>query len=245
MKQFILFSFFMLHLQLSFGQCADQLHTPFFEDGWLSCEQTVNPNPVRPMSHWIQFDLGFQYSIDSIYIWNYNFWGYEDLSVKRVAIDYSTDGLLWNNAGEFEIQKSSGSHKYSGALGPVLDKIDARFVLFTVLENWNSELPCAGLAEVKFGLVEQTTSSLDPNSKDYTINLSPNPAVDHLLISISPNALPDQIQLLDINGKYIRTFQWIGESNQSISVHDLIPGVYIVQMWFGNQIVSKRFVKVE
>lgn len=229
----------------SFGQCEENLHTPFFQDAWLSCELSQNPNDIRPASHWVQFDFGYPYTIDTVFIWNYNFWGYEDIGARLLAIDYSLDGSLWKDAGTFEIEKASGSHKYQGTIGAILDNLDARYILLTVVESYDLEIPCAGLSEVKFSLSAKTTSVKENGMiPERLITLSPNPASSQMRLTINANEVPGSVMITDVNGRLIEEVVIAQPKNIQINVSHLIEGIYFVKIAFKNQIVSKRFVKV-
>lgn len=230
----------------SYGQCEENLHTPFYQDAWLSCELSQNPNDLRPASHWVKFDFGFPYTIDTVFIWNYNFWGYEDIGARLLAIDYSLDGSLWEDAGTFEIEKASGSHKYQETIGAVFENLYARYILLTVIESYDLEIPCAGLSEVKFGL-SPTTTALEENGSipDRMITLSPNPASSQMRITMNTNEAPKTIFITDVNGRLIEEVTIEHPRNIELDVSGLVEGIYFVKVAFKNQIVSKRFVKTQ
>ena len=225
------------------AQCEENLHTPFFGDGWLSCELTQNPNPERGMSHWIQFDFGETYVLDTMYVWNYNFWGYQQLGVKRMAVDYSLDGIIWTASGIYDIPQSTSSHKYEGTEGPIFDNISARYIILTALETWGDIAPCAGLAEVKFSLGEMSTSAEEILSAETQMKISPNPATDKINISIKGTELPEQIQIVDVNGRAIQSLQKPVLFNVPVDISRLPSGIYFARLIFENGMVSERFMK--
>lgn len=242
-KYFYTITFSLLISTQIFGQCETNLHTPFFQDSWLSCEISNNPNPAREMSHWIQYDLGYQYVLDTIFLWNYNFWGYQGVGVRNLAIDYSRDGLNWTEAGVYEIAQASGSHQYEGIIGPILDDIQARFILMTVIDTWTNEVPCAGLSEVKFSLGQMTTSSEDI-ADDNGVIIAPNPATDMIQLTFQNLTPAREIVLLDVSGQMIRVINDTGEQSIEMSIDDLKPGVYLIQIAYADRKISTRFVKI-
>ncbi len=64
------------------AQCIDDTHSPFQNQGWMSCNTSIGPIPERGDVHWIQYDLGEVYVLDSLYIWNHNVWGETEMGLK-------------------------------------------------------------------------------------------------------------------------------------------------------------------
>ena len=79
----------------SYSQCFDEGHSPFKEQGWLSCNTSEGPIPERGDQHWVMYDFGEIYAIDSIQYWNHNAWGETGMGAKEILIDYSKDQVEW------------------------------------------------------------------------------------------------------------------------------------------------------
>ncbi|MBP6540934.1 MAG: hypothetical protein KA234_11430, partial [Saprospiraceae bacterium] len=47
-------------------------HSTGLGDGWLSCQEAANPNPIRGNGHWIMYNLGHNYAMTTSTIWNFN-----------------------------------------------------------------------------------------------------------------------------------------------------------------------------
>ena len=227
-----------------YSQCLDQPHTPYYEDGWLSCQMQDNPNEIRPVSHWIMYDLGWEYTLDSSYIWNYNSWGINDRGMKDVIIDYSLDGQNWMLLDTFEFEMASGSVKYEGFEGPDFGGVAARYVLLTALNNWGNE-PCTGLSELKIYIGEPTTS-VDPELEINTVGITvvPNPVQNKAEISILSEAIPERVALYDISGKVLQTKSNLNSKNVTMDLSGLPGGVYFVKAWVDDGLASTKLVKV-
>lgn len=78
-------------------------------------------------------------------------------------------------------------------------------------------------------------SSKDINSK---IAVFPNPANNYIKLDFS-NSI-DQMEIINIEGKKIKS---VNSSDNLIDISDLKPGVYIVQIYSGDQKYQSKFVK--
>jgi hypothetical protein len=121
------------------------------DDAWLSCAPlSDSPNPARNGQHWIQYDFGGLYNIGNTQIWNYNAMGATASGFQQVAIDYSTDGIYWENLGTYNWSLASGTNDYTGFNGPNFSNITARYVLISSMDDPNA---CRGLSKVAFNAI--------------------------------------------------------------------------------------------
>ena len=139
---------------------ADYVNYPYCEtsyeldnrqdDGWLSCVVSDNPYiPARSGKHWIHYDLGDEYQVNEIHIWNYNVPGLTDRGFQLVIVDYSLDGLTWTNLNTFSWNQASGRQGYSGFRGPDLNGEPARYIMFTSLDPPST---CRGISKAVFNI---------------------------------------------------------------------------------------------
>jgi len=180
------------------AQCIDDTHSPFQDQGWMSCNTSVGPIPERGDVHWLRYDLGDVYILDSLYIWNHNVWGETGMGVKSIMIDYSIDEQNWISAGPFNIEKAPGSWKYQGTMGPSLNNAQAQYVVISVLSTHSEDTACAGVGEFLFYLGESVDVE-DQEIVDLDWNIVPNPATDNITISLSS---PD-LKLMRLSLYYI------------------------------------------
>lgn len=131
------------------AQCED--NGTLWEESWVSCTLTPNPNASRPASHWILFEFDEAQSIDSTHIWNANRTGELNQGIKTAEIDYSTDGNTWVNLGTFSFPQATGAIDYEGFQGPALGGIFVQKILLTVTETYGNG-SCASLAEIRFDI---------------------------------------------------------------------------------------------
>lgn len=237
------FLFLILSLSLH-AQCLETTHTPFAEDSWLSCQKGTNPNPAHPSSHWIMYDLGYEYVLDSTHFWNYNVWAKSDAGARDVIIDYSLDGSNWQTLATFVLDKAPSSYKYEGMAGPNFNGISARYVLITALNNWGDP-SCTGISEVRFG-VEETIVSVDPEINRPTINLelSPNPAVNETIVSIQADEFPSSVGLYDLAGRLILIQEDPRIMNITFDLKSLPGGIYFVKAAFEEEVVTEKLIKL-
>jgi len=224
----------------AFSQCLENNHSAFENEGWLSCEKSISPITELGNQHWILYDFGYEYVIDSVFIWNYNVWGKTDFGVKDIRIDYSTDKTNWINAGTYTIEQSPGSWKYQGVSGPTLDHIQVRYLLVTALNNWSDDASCAGISEIKFNISEETATEEEVDI--ITLSISPNPASEIITVDLPENI--NYIQIVNSQGQ--TTYQSdVKNLNQiSISVAAYPDGIYHVNAFSTNGKISDSFVKI-
>ncbi len=117
---------------------------------WQSCAKTVNPNPLRPISHWIKYDLGEKHRLLTSQIWNYNVPNAVTEGFQNVAIDISNDGLTWEQYGIYNWPLANGSNGYGGFNGPDFQGSSARYILITSLDN---DSGCKGIGKTAFKAV--------------------------------------------------------------------------------------------
>ncbi len=151
MKNIFLLLLNFITFQVSAQQCNDDTHSTNSNDSWLSCEVSTNPNPDRGNTHWVVYDLGYNYALGTTTFWNYNVTNQTGFGFKNIAVDYSNDGTNWTAAGTFQLPQASGNPNYQGTAGIDLTGISARYVLITGLNTWDGG-SCGGLSEVRFDI---------------------------------------------------------------------------------------------
>ena len=224
------------------AQCIDDAHSPFQNQGWLSCNTSIGPIPERGDVHWLQYDLGDVYVLDSIYIWNHNVWGETGMGVKNIMIDYSVDQVNWVSAGPFEIEKASGSWKYQGEMGPSLNNGQAQYVVISVLSTHSEDSACAGVGEFQFYIGESVDVE-DQELTDLEWSISPNPSSD--LISIT---LPEGVDLISFTlynavGIKVSDLEMPANRELQLPISDLQNGMYYINFKSEKESRSKSFIK--
>jgi len=238
-----IFAIISLSLSVS-AQCIDDTHSPFQNQGWMSCNTSVGPIPERGNVHWLQYDLGAVYALDSLYIWNHNVWGETGMGVKSIMIDYSTDETNWTSVGPFTIEKATGSWKYQGSMGPLLNNAEAQFVVISVLSTHREDVSCAGVGEFLFYLGEL----VDVDEKEFAEldwNISPNPTAENITITLPKNIDLVNLYLYNSVGTKISNLPLPAGEQITIPVNDLQNGLYYINFQSEKESRSKSFVKVD
>lgn len=260
-RKSLVFCFTVLYITAIFSQAYPDRHSTNLSDGWLSCQTSVNPNPLRGNGHWIMYNLGDTYALTTSKIWNFNTperinsdnygsWSLQPLpgkledGFKDILIDLSTDGITWKEHGRFTIPKAPGSSFYEGVFGPDFGGKAARYVLITATSNHGGS--CFGLGEFKINATAITTSTITDPLADATLSISPNPFTD--LTSLSLNDFPAgevEINILDLTGKNYKNIKYtIREKNENIHISgtELPAGLYILQV---TQKEASKSIKLE
>jgi F5/8 type C domain-containing protein len=129
------------------SQCDTLRHNSTWFDGWISCEETANPNAARGNGHWILYDFNQVYTMFEMRVWNTNAPDILDYGMKNVVIDISDDGTTWTEFGQFLFPQGSGDSRYEGVDAMNFDSTNARYVLITGIDNYGGS--CFGLSEVR------------------------------------------------------------------------------------------------
>lgn len=131
--------------------CNDDLTGNNWNNSWVSCRKSANPNPDRPKSHWVLYEFDQPQSIDLSYVWNANRTGESTMGIKEAIVDYTLDGTTWTSLGTFSFPKATEKATYGGFQGPDFKGVFVAKVLITVLETHGNP-DCASLAEMQFNI---------------------------------------------------------------------------------------------
>ncbi len=134
-------------LQSANSQCFLDRHSTDWNDGWESCTMAPNPNDARGTTHWIHYDLGYDYILNEMHLWNSNAFGKTDQGVQEFYVDYSLDGITWDELGVYSLSQATGSGFYEGFQGPDFNGAAARYVLITPISNYGGS--CYSLGELR------------------------------------------------------------------------------------------------
>lgn len=239
LKYILPYSLILMGATLSvMGQCKDE---SYFENAWISCETSPSPNAIRGVGHWIQYDLGYAYQLSSLQIWNNNYPGSLDMGVRELIMDVSDDGRNWIPVDSFAVNKGIGETYYSGEFVGQLNDIQARYVLFTIKENWGHPT-CASIDEISFKLKQA------PLPKEESLWLYPNPAKDKATLSFEMEMGESVlVKVSDLMGKEVLLHHHeaiSGRQEVKLNTTNLRPGIYVVQVLAGDDEVlgSKKLI---
>jgi hypothetical protein len=249
MKKIIfLFVAIVMSQQLLISQCYPDRHSTNFFDGWISCDPAPNPNPIRPVSHFIMYDFGKIYSLGQMKIWNTNDPSHLDWGMRTVAIDYSVDGETWTTAGEFTFQQGSGLSTYEGDPGPDLNGVEGRYLLITALDNYGGK--CYGISEFRIEGEEVVISKVDQLTKLDCVDVSlyPNPFAEKITMVLTPGCNGDiRYSLYDALGHQLKSEKasLISGQEKAFDIgRDLPAGTYMLNISFGGKSIQKSIVKM-
>lgn len=233
------------------AQCYLDRHNTTWHDAWTSCEKKKSPNAKRDSSHWIMYQLGYEYTLGKSYFWNHNTPTSLAYGAKKIAIDYSMDGVNWTAWGDFTLQKASGSKYYEGEKGPDLKNIRAQYILLTILENYGGS--CASLAELKIDVLsssQMTAYRTQQSTSDCLSALAyPNPFKSTVGLDITNTCNESYSYYIeDIMGRKISPSTNVNQKglyNAYYNGSQLGNGVYFLVVNSGTAQVRRKIMKVE
>jgi len=240
MKHLLTILLLILTTSFAYTQCYMERHSTIAEDGWISCDMTPNPNASRGNSHWIMYDLGYEYFLGQSTFWNMNASGRTNEGVKEVVVDYSMDGSTWTEWGTFSLNEAQASGLYEGESGPNFGNLQAQFILLTVLENHGGA--CVGISEIKIQLGEMTDVEELSEIGIEELQINPNPADQKTqFIFESENNLTATMNITSISGKLIQERKVAintGQNAFTINTSEFTSGQYIVTLISKNRSAS-------
>ncbi len=219
---------------------------------WLSCQTTANPNTSRGASHWIRYDLGAAYKLGKMHIWNVNKVGESNKGLKEVVIDYSLNGTTWTQLGNFQFTQGTEQATYAGFEGANFNGISARYVLITAISNWGAA-SCSGISDVKFNIAPallQDVSAILANARNRELTdlldnkmaektnaqflVYPNPTNNNTNLFLENRVeTAATIAITDITGRLVQSIPVevvVGRNNWTLSLADIPSGSYFVNV---------------
>ncbi len=245
MKSIFTIIVLIVSLFTSFGQCNLDKHSTTWYDGWISCSPNKSPNKLRGDSHWILYDLGYNYALSQSHWWNGNEPTALNQGVKKFVIDVSNDGKNWTEVTTFELAQASGKNTYEGVEGPDLNKVNAKYILLTALENYGGE--CFSFGEMKINVDLISNVKEEVNQKCLSLNVYPNPFQNQTNINFQSNCNHSSvITIEDAFGRIILNKNVNNEDdNLVLNGKNLVAGLYIIKLQSGNESVIKKLIKIE
>lgn len=239
-----------MSIQLITAQCYPDRHSTNWFDGWISCEKSQNPIASYGETHWIMYDLGYDYVLNETQFWNANEPKNLDFGINDYTIDYSLDAVTWTNLGAFKMNRASGLSTYEGddENVPDFDGAQARYVLITPTSNYGGN--CYGLSELKIAITDPFEVI---NEEDgFNALAYPNPFVNNVslrIVTLNENA-PVNYALYDILGRNIteNTFNMVEDTDTYelvLNGNKLSIGIYILKITQNNKEKSFKLIKRE
>ena len=143
------------------------------------------------------FDLGQNYNVSGLYVWNYNEpdkW--LNRGAKSALIQASDDGKNWRDVGPFELERAGGQ---SALLAQTLafDKpVKARYFKINITGNYGETE--SGLSEVRFANADQKAAPASEFKPKYPRPVLPKLALGEPLRGAESIVFPDDVGIVDV-----------------------------------------------
>src|SRR3989339_815417 len=83
---------------------GNDVHNTVYQDMWLSTNGGLGSQP------WIKWQFDQAYSIDTMFVWNYNQAGYTARGMRHTKIEYSLNGTDWTTLyADYELARAPGT----------------------------------------------------------------------------------------------------------------------------------------
>ena len=81
-------------------------------------------------------------------------------------------------------------------------------------------------------------------SLEFNLTVFPNPTNQYSILSATNiNQATVQVSIIDMHGRVVLDYKWITSNELSIG-EELQAGIYIIQLKIGDEIVTKRWIKM-
>ena len=234
---------FLIPSNTLISQCYPDRHNTSLNSMWISCDKSENPNPDRPEGYWVLFELEELQAIQSLKIWNLNHPDHLDNGVKQIEIDYQAENGNWEALSIHSINKAEASGFYEGEEIQLPGEFVADKILFNFTENHGGD--CYGLAEIRLGLINKTTSTKELSIESLEIEMTPNPFSEQSVITLRGlTGSSVRYEVSNIMGQVVITDKVPnpqGGSNEFILAGQNIPaGTYYLRVMEKNRISTKN-----
>ncbi|GAA3652192.1 T9SS type A sorting domain-containing protein [Flavivirga jejuensis] len=230
------------------AQCYPDRHSTSWIDSWISCDISQNPNSAYGLTHWIMYDLGYEYELKESKFWNANEPKNLNYGINDYNLDYSLDAVTWTNLGTFKMDQASGLSTYEGGEGPDFDATKARYVLITPISNYGGD--CYGLSEIKINITDPFDIVEENNG--FNALVYPNPFLNNINLRIVTLDETSSINytLYDMLGRAITSNSVAFTENTEIyelpiNANTLSAGIYILNVEQNNKTRSFKIIKRE
>lgn len=233
-----------------FSQCFEERHSTNWFDGWVSCAEAPNPNPIHGNSHWIMYDLKGLFKIEQSWFWNCNDVNNLNNSIREAQVDFSVDGTNWTTGPILTLSQASGLPTYEGEAGPDFAGIDARYILITGIQNYGGD--CMALSEVRFEAQPKNveTSIVENVTGCASLDIFPNPAKSATRVYINSTCKGEMsYAIYDLAGRRLVNTDVqdvnVQEGQIDLSVDNLTSGEYIFELTIGEDVARKKLVVID
>jgi len=226
------------------AQCYDDQHSTNWYDAWVACSPSQSPNPARGNSFWIQYDFGAQYVLGQTHFWNINDPAHRDYGLRNIIIDYSTDGVTWQEWGTHMLFQGTGQPNYEGVAGPDLEDLNARFILITAEDNWGGS--CYGFSELRIDLGNPFIGITNLATDCLEIAVFPNPIINSAALVVASDCPGSaSFTIRNMLGNIVASGDLgniDGKTKVALPVEGLSPGVYAVSVFQLSSEATKQIV---
>jgi len=236
---FLFIAFFTNEL---ISQCYPDRHNSNMENLWLSCTKSNSPNPNSDKSHWVLYEFDGVKRVSGIQFWNINHPDHLNSGAKSIRVDYKTENGEWKQHDGYTLEKGDGSGFYEGETFVMLEHLITDHVLLTILDNHGGQ--CAGLAEVKFSILSNTTPTEDISEDHFDITISPNPFYHFTSVSVGDLEQKEICyEIINNLGQIIQknvTKTLNGKANFDIMANSMPAGNYFLKITDGLRVSSRK-----
>lgn len=168
---------------------------------------------------------------------------FEMLSSSHQVVVNNYEGVLWFRFNQINLPDSNSNESASHGYVKYRIKLNNTIALGNTIENtayiyfdYNDAI----MTNTASTLYTTVSSVLSINSEE--VSLYPNPVFNQNLILKSPNPIM-QIELFDITGKLINTYNGNALFTSELDVRNLQKGVYIIKVINTQSVFEQRLIK--
>ncbi|HVG14861.1 MAG TPA: choice-of-anchor J domain-containing protein [Chitinophagaceae bacterium] len=150
----------------------------------------------------------------------------QEINTKEFIVEHSTDGVTFNNLIAVGARGNSNMRLSYGAIDAQPSAGNNYYRLKTV--DFDGKYEYSGIVKINF-------------SRAFTVSLSPNPASDHVLISLANNREPLMMQIVDMGGKIVKS-SVLNNQVTSVPLSGLSKGLYLVKLIGSTESYTEKLI---
>ena len=182
---------------------------------------------------------------------------FEDVVLSSVAFadidnDNDQDVLITGYTGEWgygqpisKLYINDGSGSFIEESGFLFNEVHASSIAFADIDNDNDQdlLITGSNGDSLFASLYRnltiSTDVIEENNLFKSASIFPNPATNEVFISSNTHSIINEVNFYNQIGQKVLHQQWL---NNSIDVSNLQPGIYIIELAFGESMVRKKLI---
>ena len=173
-----------------------------------------------------------------------------DLGASNTAIVLNPDtwyriGIAFNPVSGEVIWRGPGFYTGFNSSATGINPFEVDFAVFAGTGNNVASVAKFDALKIQATAVESLLLNVDAidNTLSESIKLYPNPATDVIHLSVANRLNLTKIEIIDINGRTIKSISIENITQKEVNISDLNKGLYLINIHSNDGMVTKKIIK--